>query len=195
MQVTVKQIEGEWDDGYALAKHSLSSVYLGDDDYGHARYDTTRSEPGEALFQLKFRNDWSRARPIAYEIAKHIVPRFEPVDIIIPMPASTSRARQPVTEIARELAHLIMKPVTETLLIASVPVGSPKLKNLSTREAKDAALNGRFSIADVLPGAERRDILLLDDLFDSGATMDAAVRALRGYAKIGSIYVAAVSWK
>ena len=195
MQVKIRRIEGDWDDGYALAKHSLSSVYRGENEFGHPQYDTTRSEPGEALYQLKFRSDWSQARPLAFAIAQHIVPRFDRIDIIVPMPASTSRVRQPVSEIAQELGDLIMKPVTEAVLIASVAEGSPKLKDLTTREAKEAALRGRFSVADALRGTERPNVLLLDDLFDSGATMEAATRALRGYAKIDSIYAAAVSWK
>lgn len=194
MRVRLRAIEGEWDDGYALAKHTLSSVYLGDDEFGHARFDTTRSDPGEALYLLKYGSDWTRARPLAFAIAQHIVPQFDRVDIIVPMPASTARKRQPVTEIATQLGRLIMKPVETALLIASVPAGSPKLKDLRTREAKDAALEGRLSVADVLAGEERRNVLLIDDLFDSGATMDAAARALRGYAKIGSVYAAAVTW-
>jgi hypothetical protein len=83
MQVKIRRIEGDWDDGYALAKHSLSSVYRGENEFGHPQYDTTRSEPGEALYQLKFRSDWSQARPLAFAIAQHIVPRFDRIDIIV----------------------------------------------------------------------------------------------------------------
>ena len=53
MQVQVRKLEGSWDLRYALHKHTLSSLYLGDDEYGHAQFDTTRSEPGEVLYQLK----------------------------------------------------------------------------------------------------------------------------------------------
>ena len=35
MQVQIRKLEGSWDLGYALHKHTLSSVYLGDDEYGH----------------------------------------------------------------------------------------------------------------------------------------------------------------
>lgn len=47
MQVQVRKLEGSWDLGYALHKHTLSSVYLGDDEHGHPRFDNTRSEPGK----------------------------------------------------------------------------------------------------------------------------------------------------
>ena len=54
MQVQVRKLEGSWDLGYALHKHTLSSVYLGDDEYGHARFDTTRSEAGPESIRNKF---------------------------------------------------------------------------------------------------------------------------------------------
>ena len=53
MEVQVKKIQGSWDLGYVLHKHTISSVYLGVDEWGHNRFDNTRSEPGEALNQLK----------------------------------------------------------------------------------------------------------------------------------------------
>ena len=43
-------------------------VYLGDDEYGHPRFNTTRSEPGEALYQLKYRADWNQVQPLAAQL-------------------------------------------------------------------------------------------------------------------------------
>ena len=37
--------------------------------------------------------------------------------------------------------------------------------------------------------------LLLDDLFDTGATMDAVCRTLRTYKKIDRVYAASITWK
>ena len=53
MKTVIRQITGSWDLGYVLDKHVLSSVYLGDNAYGHPQFDTTRSEVGEALYKLK----------------------------------------------------------------------------------------------------------------------------------------------
>ncbi|WP_456024069.1 hypothetical protein [Pseudomonas protegens] len=39
------------------------------------------------------------------------------------------------------------------------------------------------------------NVLVVDDLFDSGASMDAACAVLRKYLKVGKIYVAALTWK
>lgn len=49
-------VQGAWTRGWALDRHITSSVFLGDDEYGHARFESTRSPIGELLYQLKYRN-------------------------------------------------------------------------------------------------------------------------------------------
>lgn len=196
MQVQIKKLEGSWDLGYALHKHTLSSTYLGDDEYGHPRFDTTRSEPGEALYQLKYRSDWNQVAPIAAQLQATLLPLFEKIGLIIPMPASTVRARQPVDELATELGRITGIPVLDNIVVKSpAPEGSPQLKNLHSREEKDAALQGRFSINPSITNDGCWNALLLDDLFDTGATMDAVCKALRTYNKINRVYAASITWK
>ena len=196
MQVQVRKLEGSWDLGYALHKHTLSSVYLGDDEYGHPRFDTTRSEPGEALYQLKYRADWSQVQPLAAQVQQSLLPLFGKIGLIIPMPASTVRARQPVNEIANELGKLTKTPVFDDIIVkAPAPEGSSQLKNLHGREAKDAALEGRFSINPSITNEGCWNALVIDDLFDTGATMDAVCKTLRTYKKINHVYAASITWK
>jgi predicted amidophosphoribosyltransferase len=196
MQVQLKKLEGSWDLGYALHKHTLSSVYLGDDEYGHPRFDTTRSEPGESLYQLKYRGDWDQVKPLAAQVKKSLLPLFGKIGLIIPMPASTVRARQPVNEIATELGRLTDTPVFDNIIVkAPAPQGSPQHKNLHGREEKDAALQGRFSINPAITNEGCWNALLLDDLFDTGATMDAVAKTLRTYKKINQVYAASLTWK
>jgi predicted amidophosphoribosyltransferase len=196
MQVQLKKLEGSWDLGYALHKHTLSSVYLGDDEYGHPRFDTTRSEPGESLYPLKYRGDWDQVKPLAAQVKKSLLPLFGKIGLIIPMPASTVRARQPVNEIATELGRLTDTPVFDNIIVkAPAPQGSPQLKNLHGREEKDAALQGRFSINPAITNEGCWNALLLDDLFDTGATMDAVAKTLRTYKKINQVYAASLTWK
>lgn len=196
MEVQLKKLEGSWDLGYALHKHTLSSVYLGDDEYGHPRFDTTRSEPGESLYQLKYRGDWDQVKPLAAQVKKSLLPLFGKIGLIIPMPASTVRARQPVNEIATELGRLTDTPVFDNIIVkAPAPQGSPQLKNLHGREEKDAALQGRFSINPAITNEGCWNALLLDDLFDTGATMDAVSKTLRTYKKINQVYAASLTWK
>lgn len=196
MKVQLRKLEGSWDAGYALNKHTLSSEFIGYNEFGHAMFNTTRSEPGEALFQLKYRNDWSQVEPLAAEIKASLLPNFGDIGLIVPMPASTARARQPVDELAKELGKITNTPVFDNIIVKTpAPQGSPQLKNLSTREEKDEALNGRFSINPAITNEGCWNALLLDDLFDTGATMDAVAKTLKTYNKIGKVYVASVTWK
>lgn len=196
MQVQVKKLEGSWDLGYALHKHTLSSVYLGDDEYGHPRFDNTRSEPGEALYQLKYRSDWNQITSLAVQIQVTLLPLFGKIDLIIPMPASTHRARQPVNELATELGRITGIPVFNDIVVRTpAPQSNPQLKNLHSREEKDAALQGRFSINPSINNQGCWNALLLDDLFDTGATMDAVCKTLQTYEKINCVYAAAITWK
>jgi hypothetical protein len=53
--------------------------------------------------------------PLAAEIKASLLPMFKNVDLIVPMPASTTRARQPVDEIAKELSRIadILVPIEQ----------------------------------------------------------------------------------
>lgn len=193
MQVNLREIRGNWDRGYGLDKHMLSSVYIGDDEHGHARFNNTRTEVGEALFQLKYRAGWEYAEPLAQAIADNIGPLLPFIGLIVPMPATSARPRQPVTEVANALGRIMTKPVFHSLLFKQA--GGQKLKDLPTREAKVEAVKNAFSYQDQIEGEGRHNLLLVDDLYDSGATAEAAVAVLRTYPKISGIYFAALTRK
>jgi len=60
MKVNIQKIEGSWKLGFVLDKHVDHSEFLGTDQFGHDQFDTVRTEIGEAIFQLKYRNDLSQ---------------------------------------------------------------------------------------------------------------------------------------
>lgn len=192
MDVRLRELHGNWDRGFALDKHTRISTYLGDDEWGHPVFDTTRSPAGEALYQLKYRQDWSRTLPIALQIAESIYPCLPDVGCIVPMPASRVRARQPVLEIAIALGRIVRRPVLCSIL-SRVPTGQA-LKDIGTKAVRAAVLAGRIMLHDGIPGSKRRNVLLIDDRYDTGASLEEACRVLRGYAKVANIYVATVTW-
>lgn len=193
MKVSLRQIQGPWDNGWVLDKHTLHSIYLGDDEYGHARYDTTRTEVGEATFQLKYRSDCAQAKPLAKALADHIYPKFAQVGFILPMPASVQRTRQPVTEVANELGALVKVPVFSNILLKAA--NGTSLKNLNTKKEKVEAIGNSFSVNDAITNNGKWNVLVVDDLFHTGASMEAACNVLRTYSKVRNIYVAALTWK
>lgn len=65
MKVNIKQLKGVWMLGYSLDKHTTSSTFIGHNEYGHKQFNTVRPEISEALFQLKYRDDYSKVPLIA----------------------------------------------------------------------------------------------------------------------------------
>ncbi len=193
MQVHVRLLQGNWNLGYALDKHTVRSIYLGDNEYGRAQFDTQRSEAGEALFRLKYRSDLNQVQPLAQALSEHICPLIPEPGAIIPMPASTERPFQPVTVVARTLGQIMKTPVVENVLHKAQ--GGPKLKDVACRADKVQALEGKFFTVDNLPYNGARPVLLLDDLFDSGATAEAATTALLRYPKVSSVLLVTLTSK
>lgn len=179
--------------GFALDKHTIRSIPTGFNEFGHQTWDTLRTEVGEALYQLKYKKDWDQVEPLAKELAESVFPKFKNVGLIIPMPPSTYRKRQPVFELAVELGQLVETPVFDGILKKKSQ--GKQLKNLDNKAEKLEALDGVFSVIDEIEGTGPWNALLIDDLFDSGASIEMACLALRQYAKISKIYVATLTWK
>lgn len=192
MQVNLKQIRGPWDDGYVLDKHSVKSEYAGDNEWGHAQFKTERTEAGEAVFLLKNRADFDQAQPLAAAVAAHICPRFANIGFIVPMPASTVRPRQPVTAVAQALGHMVGRPVLTDFLRKSHP--GPSMKDMKSKAEKLAAIGDSFAVGGDIPEG-RWNVLLVDDLFHTGASMEKACTVLRACPSVRGIYVAALTWR
>ena len=191
MDVNVQQIYGNWDLGYSLDKQTTRSIPIGPNQWGHMQFDTTRPEAGEALFQLKYRNDFTQVTIISNQMHRSFGEYFVTASLVIPMPGSKHRAKQPVTEVARELSHLMKIPYYENLLIKTT--ATPAMKNISTREEKVAKLEAAFVVNDVLAEGGVYDVLIVDDLYDSGSSLEVATKILKQYAKIRNVYVATVT--
>lgn len=192
MKVQLKRIYGNWDMGFALDKRIISSVRDGSWDNGHPKFNTLRTEAGEASFQLKFRNDFTQVPVLAQALAEHIYPLLDRVGFIVPMPASTKRARQPVTEVSNALGEIVDRPVFDDMLLKE-PTGK-SLKDLSTKAEKLAEIGNSISLNDELDSKNAWNVLLVDDTIQSGATMEKACRVLRTSPHVKKIYVAAMSW-
>lgn len=196
MKVRLKQISGAFSNGYALDKHIVSSVFIGDDEWGHPQFDTTRTPAGEVVFQLKYRGDFDQVKPLAKAVVRNIVPHFPKIGLVMPAPASTTRQRQPVHEVARVVAERMSVPLFDNLIKKSaVAANTGSLKNMKTRDEKDEALRGRYLLNKAISNKGCWNVLVVDDLYHTGATMDAVCSLLRQYDKVSGIYVAALTWR
>ncbi|MCX7605357.1 MAG: hypothetical protein N2036_14875 [Bryobacteraceae bacterium] len=183
------RLEGPWTEGYALDFHTASSTYVGDDEFGHPVFKTDRTPLGEALYRLKYRQDKSQMQPIAATVGQFLNSRDWKVDAIVPVPPSTPRRRvQPVQEIANELGRLIGVPVCSCVTKAKA---TRQLKNVYDRAEREHILHDAF-VAD--PGQTRGlRLLLLDDLYRSGATAASATKVLLDAGEAAAVYFIAVT--
>lgn len=171
------QIEGAWKLGWALDVHTVSSVFLDYDQHGRAQFDTKRSDLGEWVYQLKYRGQSQAADLVAAVMAEFL--RRKPLvlsafDLIVPAPASMSRPIQPVTSIAAGLAERLDKAFEEDAIRKIKD--TPTLKSLMEVEQRREALNDAFEgDRGIVAG---RGVLLVDDLYRSGATANAVTLAL-----------------
>ncbi len=55
MTTNPTEVQGAWTRGWTLDRHITSSVFPRLHEFGHARFDSTRSPIGEWLYQLKYR--------------------------------------------------------------------------------------------------------------------------------------------
>lgn len=187
--INPKRIPGNWRQGYALDYHTLYSQFVGHDEFGHPIFDTTRSEIGELLYRLKYKSDQAAFSAIAEASAGFILSWGIKPDAILPVPPSRQRAFQPVLELARELAAKLN--ITLCVDCISKVKPTPELKNLYDYDKRLAALENAFIVdASKVKGLS---ILLFDDLFRSGATLNAVTQALYAQGEAANVYALAIT--
>ena len=67
-----------------------------------------------------------------------------------------------------------------------------QMKDIPTREERVKALCSALVVNDVLADG-KHDVLIVDDLYDTGSSLEAATIMLRKYAKIQNIFVATLT--
>lgn len=186
VQINPKRIIGRWTEGFALDFHTLSSEYIGDDEYGHPQFDTKRSEIGELLYRLKYREDKSVLGDIISTASQFIKSKNWPVDLIVSVPPSRKgREFQPVPPLAMGIGGAL--GIDVCIDCVTKVKDTPELKSIFDFEKRMSILKDAFEIRD--PVVAGRSILLFDDLYRSGATLNAVSRLLKQEGKAKNIYV------
>jgi competence protein ComFC len=179
------KIDGNWKAGYAIDLHTISSVYLGDNFDGKPQFDNERSEMGELINRLKYHSDESVISKIIELINKNLK-NITVVDFLVPVPPSNlNRAFQPVYKIVEELSKNTTVPLLKNLVSKTNIEELKSITNPARREAllrESLQLNSKIDI-------ENKTILLIDDVYRSGATVRAVTDLLYNQAKVKSVYV------
>lgn len=188
LKVNPQKMVGSWSDGYTLDRHVESSEFLGYDGSGRGMFETKRTEIGEAVYQLKYGSrDEGEATKLAAAAATFVKNWTAEIDAVVPMPASKTRTVQPVGLVAQLLAKALGIKVVDAV---SKVKDTPELKNVSIEE-RQKLLEGAYEVdAAVTKG---RDLLLLDDLFQSGATMNAVAAILQSKGGAAKVFALALT--
>ena len=182
------KIEGHWHSGVALDLHTTSSTPIGPNQFGHMQFDTVRPEIAELLYRLKNRADNDAAGPIIETAANFLAPHRDKFDSIVPVPPSHQRALQPVIILVEGIGAALGKPVLSCITTTR---STAQLKNVTDPEERKKQVDGLYRVDATQ--TRGRSILLFDDLFRSGTTMNAITDQLLGPGEAAVVYAVTIT--
>ena len=158
-----RPLTGPWQTGWALGFHSRISGG-----------DWSRSDVGDLTYRLKYESDTSVLPALVQQALDllHAHPEMNHADFVIPVPSSTERKINPVYLFCEALAGKI--DLSMQKLVTKTRQTQPQ-KEMKTLAQKRANVANAFSLRGDVIG---KSILLVDDLFDSGATLAEITRLL-----------------
>ncbi len=186
------ELNGHWKEGYALEYHTLSSTPIKDENGNITGWDTKRPPIAEELYRLKYWREQYRvdniARPAA-EFLNRYKSKWQ-LDVIIPIPPSDmTREFQPVYEMAKSIGRLVGLPVDFNTL--RKVKSTSQLKEIEDPDTRREILKDAFSINfNALSG---KDVLIFDDLYRSGETLNAVCDIIMNKGKARGVYVLTIT--
>jgi competence protein ComFC len=183
-----QRIHGNWRSGIALDFHTTRSTPIGPNSSGHMQYDTVRPEIAELLYQLKYHGVQEAAKDIIATAAKFLRPHWATFDLIIPVPASNVRAIQPVLIMANGIGAAVGRPVVQCVTATR---STTQLKNVTDPEQRKKLRDGLYAVdARHTTG---KNIVLFDDIFRSGSTLNAIADVLLTQGKAAGVRVLTIT--
>lgn len=187
MMINPIKLDGLWAEGYALDYHTVSSKYIGEDPFGNKRFSSTYTEVGKLLYRMKYNGRENNS----LGILNLCIPFLDSwlmgkqIDCILPIPPSERRDVQPVFLIAETIANHYNIPYADDVLYKNSKVPSKTM----VKENKNL-----MGTIEVLKHPLRRcNLLLIDDLFSTGATVTECTRKLKEEPLVDRIYVFTIS--
>lgn len=124
--------------------------------------------------------------PIADTAAEFVLASEIQFDAVVPVPPSRRRPFKPVIEIATALGARLVKPVL--LSVVSKVKETPELKDVFDFSERQKLFEGAF--AGNQNSAKGQRLLLIDDLYRSGATAAAVAQELTGAGAVAVYFLA-----
>ena len=112
---------------------------------------------------------------------------LEIVNIVLPAPPSNkSREYQPVYDIASEIAKHLNVSFSTKVLSKTTNIQSKAMNSLDKKSLKGTIIANKKA-------KKRFNVLIIDDLYQSGATLNECVRVLKEDDNVGKIYILAMT--
>jgi predicted amidophosphoribosyltransferase len=180
------RLNGPWKSGFALDRHVVRSIFIGNNESGYPVFDTERSYIGQLLYELKYRQDNKKVREIvslAVAFIKSIWKIEKIINLITAIPPSrTYRASQPVYEICKGIGAKLGVKVD---LGALSKIDRSESKNMEDEKKREQL---EKSITLILSSPVPLRILVVDDLYDTGTTMNTVTKLLRSNENVEEVY-------
>ena len=187
-EFTRRKILGQWREGFSLDLHTLSSTFIGDDEFGHPQFDTRRSGIGELLYLLKNKSN-KTVIPEIVEAVERLMKEWGPtVDILVPVPPSAYRAAQPVILLAKAISRRLNIPLADCVKKTR---NAPQLKNTFDLDERAKLLENLHVVDE--SATRDKSILLFDDLYRSGATMNAITAELYKKGEAAAVFALTIT--
>jgi ComF family protein len=133
----------------------------------------------QAIHQLKYRNLRALAVPLAELLNDYLTANPLPGEVLVPVPLHPRRLRErghnQSQRLAEELSNLTNLPVTGDCLIRKHHT-PPQARTATVEERRSNVTNAFTCVNDRL---QDKQVLLIDDVSTSGATLDACAKALK----------------
>jgi competence protein ComFC len=185
--MSIQMINGNWHQGWTLDVHTTASTRL-----PNGTFQTIRSPLGQRLYQLKYMDDRGQVMPLARTVAsfvRRLRPHIDIAGIIAVPPSNLARPFQPVPALTSALGQILRLPAPADYLVKcrqTVP-----MKNVADAHTRVAQLQDAICVVD--DRFRGRNVLLMDDLYRSGATMRAATSALMDQGSVARVYALALT--
>ena len=167
-KINLRRIYGHFLSGVALDVQTTGSRYIGVDELGHDVYDPARTEVGDLLYRLKYRADREAGAELVRLAAEFLAGYQFHYDVLVPVPPSGVRALQPVRFLADGVAAAVPLPLADCITTTRA---TASLEGVTDPVKRMALLEDLYAVDS--RQTEGKDVLLFDDLFRTGSTLDA----------------------
>jgi competence protein ComFC len=133
----------------------------------------------QAIHQLKYQNLKAISSSLAALLADYLLLTPLPGEVFVPVPLHPRRLRErgynQAALLAKELGKLTNLPVITDCLIR-VKEAKPQVRTATVKERRENVINAFICHGDKING---KQIILIDDVCTSGATLEACATALK----------------